>query len=239
MPVIAFANTKGGAGKTTVALVLAGELARQNKRVAVIDTDPQQWVSRWSKLSTEAVNFTVVSDIDESSIEQSIKTLKKKMDYVIIDLPGGLSPLLAKAIGLSDHVFVPVQGCAMDAVGGAQVLDILKELEAKYDIRITHSVVLTRVSSLITTRALLTVKTMLARQQVHVLDTALIERAAFRDMFNAGGTLSMMDPQRVSNLDKAQDNARLLADEVQRLVPMMAAPAKAPRKRAPTAKKAA
>jgi chromosome partitioning protein len=239
MPVITFANTKGGAGKTTVALVLADELARQNKRVAVVDADPQQWVSRWSRLSAAAVNFTVVSDIDESSIEQSIKTLKKKMDYIIVDLPGGLSPLLAKAIGLSDHVFVPVQGCAMDAVGGAQVLQILKELEAKCDIRIAHSVVLTRVSSIITTRALLTVKAMLARQKVHVLDTALIERAAFRDMFNAGGTISMMNPQGVSNLDKAQHNARLLADEVQQLVPLEAAPVKAPRKRAATTKKAA
>jgi chromosome partitioning protein len=239
MPVITFANTKGGAGKTTVALVLAGELARQNKKVAVLDTDPQQWVSRWSKLSAEAVNLTIVSDIDEASIEQRVKTLKKKMDYVIIDLPGGLSPLLATAIGLSDHVIVPVQGCAMDAVGGAQVLEILRQLAAKCDIRIPHSVVLTRISSIITTRALLTVKTMLAQQRVHVLDTPLIERAAFRDMFNAGGTISMLEPQRVSNLDKALENARLLADEIQRLVPAAVAPVKAPRKRAATSKKAA
>jgi chromosome partitioning protein len=239
MPVITFANTKGGAGKTTVALVVAGELARQSKRVAIIDADPQQWVSRWSRLSAEATGFTVVSDVTEETIEKTVKALKKKSDYIVVDLPGGLTPLLAKAIGMSDHVFVPVQGCAMDAVGGAQVLEILRELSARCDIRIPHSVVLTRVSSLITTRALTAVKSMLAEQQVHVLDTALIERAAFRDMFNAGGTLVSMDPARVSNLPRALENARLLADEVQRLVPVPeVAAVAAPKKRTATKKAA-
>lgn len=240
MPVITFANTKGGAGKTTVALVLASELARQSRRVAIIDADPQQWVSRWSRLSGNAVNFTVVPEVTEDTIEKTVKALKKKVDYIVVDLPGGMTPLLGKALGVSDHVFVPVQGCAMDAVGGAQVLKILKELANQCDIRIPHSVVLTRVSSLITTRALQAVKAMLAEQQVHILDTALVERAAFRDMFNAGGTLVSMDPGRVSNLAKALENASLLADEVQRLVPLMeAAAAPAPKKRVSAAKRAA
>ncbi len=239
MAIIAFANTKGGAGKTTVALVLAGELARQNKRVAVVDADPQQWVSRWSKLSTDAVNFTVVSDIDESSIEQSIKTLKKKMDYVIIDLPGCLSPLLAKAIGLSDHVLVPVQGCAMDAQGAAQVLELLRYLNEKAGIRIPHSVVLTRVNSMVTTRALHTVKALLAERSVRVLDTPVIERAAFRDIFDCGGMLHMMDPAKVSNLEKAQDNARAFADEMLRLCPAQGPRPALPRLQAQAARPAA
>lgn len=240
MPVITFANTKGGAGKTTVALVLASELARQSRRVAIIDADPQQWVSRWSRLSGKAVNFTVVPEVTKDNLEKTVKALKKKVDYIVVDLPCGLTPLLGKALGVSDHVFVPVQGCAMDAVGGAQVLEILKELAIQCDIRIPHSVVLTRISSLITTRALQAVKAMLAEQQVHVLDAALIERAAFRDMFNAGGTLASMNPGRVSNLAKALDNARLLADEVQRLVPLAeTAVAPAPKKRVSATKKAA
>lgn len=239
MPIITFANTKGGAGKTTVALVLATELARRGHRVSLLDADPQQWATRWHRLSGTSADFAMISNVTEETIEQEIKDIKKRAGYVIIDLPGGLSPLLAKAIGLSDHVMVPVQGCAMDAVGGAQVLNILKELSAQCDIRIPHSVVLTRVSSIITTRALLAVKGLLAQQQVHVLDTALIERAAYRDMFNSGGTIYTMDPARVSNLDKAQENARLLADDILRLAPPKAARAKASKKTGDVVKNAA
>jgi chromosome partitioning protein len=239
MPIITFANTKGGAGKTTAALVLATELARRGHRVAMLDTDPQQWITRWHRLSGAAMEFALVSGVTEETIEQQIKDVKKRTDYIVVDLPGGLGPLLAKAIGLSDHVMVPVQGCAMDAAGAAQVLEILKELAAQCDIRIPHSVVLTRINSIITTRALLAVKMLLAQQQVHVLDTALIERAAYRDMFNAGGTLYTMDPAHVSNLDKAQENARFLADEILRLVPMKAARAKSTKKQAAAIKSAA
>jgi chromosome partitioning protein len=42
MAVITFANTKGGAGKTTALLLLATELIRRGNRVCVVDTDPQR-----------------------------------------------------------------------------------------------------------------------------------------------------------------------------------------------------
>ncbi|XAZ23756.1 ParA family protein [Sinorhizobium sp. B11] len=239
MPILTFANTKGGAGKTTVALVLATELARRGHRVSVLDADPQQWATRWHRLTGDAAEFAVVPGVSENTIEQQVKDLKKRGGYIIVDLPAGLSPAMAKAIGFSDHVLVPVQGCAMDAAGGAQVLEIMKQLAAQHDIRIPHSVVLTRISSIITTRALLAVKGLLAKQQVNIVDTALIERAAYRDMFVSGGSLYTMDPARVSNLDKAQDNARMLADDVLRLAPPKAARAKSARKVAEVVKNAA
>lgn len=226
MPVITFANTKGGAGKTTMALVTAGELAKRGFRVAMLDADPQQWVSRWMTRMAKMPKFSIIADIDADNIEKTIKDLKKRNDYVVVDLPGGVTPLLAKGLGLSDHVFVPVQGCALDAAGGAQVLDILKKLKSECDIHIAHSVALTRVSSIITTRALLAVKGMLAQQGVHVLATPLIERAAYRDMFDAGTLIDALDPEAVSNLAKAQDNARLLVDEIARLAPV---PVKVPK----------
>ncbi|MBB4348958.1 MULTISPECIES: ParA family protein [Rhizobiaceae] len=226
MPVITFANTKGGAGKTTMALVVAGELAKRGFRVAMLDADPQQWVSRWMVRMAKVPKFSIIADIDADNIEKTIKDLKKRNDYVVVDLPGGVTPLLAKGLGLSDHVFVPVQGCALDAAGGAQVLDILKKLKSECDIHIAHSVALTRVSSIITTRALLAVKGMLAQQGVHVLATPLIERAAYRDMFDAGTLIDALDPEAVSNLAKAQDNARLLVDEIAQFAPV---PVKVPK----------
>ncbi len=63
------------------------------------------------------------------------------------------------------------------------------------------------------------IKALLAARGVTVLDTAIGERSAFREIFDCGGTLSSMDPGKVSNLDKARENARLFAAEVLRLLP--------------------
>ena len=218
MPVITFANTKGGAGKTTAVLLLATELVRMGNRVTVLDADPQYWISRWHDISAPMPNLKVVSYVTQASLERHLDDHRATTDYFLIDLPGARSPLLSKAIGLSDHVLIPIQGCAMDAQGGAHVIELLQYLEAKVGLRIPHSVVLTRVNSMVTTRALLAVKGLLAQRNVDVLETPIIERSAFRDLFDCGGTLYTMDANRISNLDKARENARFYAEEVVRRV---------------------
>lgn len=219
MPVITFANTKGGAGKTTAVLLLSTELARQGQRVTILDADPQRWISRWHETGDALANIKVVSYVTSATIQNVLAANRDETDYFIIDLPGASTPLLATAVGMSDHVLIPIQGCAMDAKGGAQVLELLQYLEDKASIRIPHSVVLTRVNSMVTTRALSVVKMLLAERKVRVLDTPIIERSAYRDLFDYGCSLYEMEAERFSNLDKAKENARAFADEVQGYVP--------------------
>jgi chromosome partitioning protein len=221
MPVITFANTKGGAGKTTAVLLLATELARLGFRVSVLDADPQHWITRWYENSEGVLGnrMHVVPYVTMGTIDRQLTDEKARADFVLIDLPGSRSSLLAKAVGYAEYVLIPVQGSAMDAQGGANVIELLQYLEDKANIRIRHSVVLTRVNSMVTTRAMHAVKDLLAARRVHLLTTPIIERAAFRDIFGCGGTLYTMDAKRVTNLDKAQENARALALEVLQQIP--------------------
>lgn len=45
--VIAFCNGKGGAGKTTLAVLLGSALAEAGRRIGLIDRDPQRTATRW------------------------------------------------------------------------------------------------------------------------------------------------------------------------------------------------
>src|SRR3546814_2958678 len=78
---------------------------------------------------------------------------------------------------------IPVKGSAMDAKGAAQILDLLALMKEKAGLDIAHSVVLTRVASMVTTKALLAIKGLLAARGVNVLDTPIGERSAFRELF--------------------------------------------------------
>ncbi|WP_414899310.1 AAA family ATPase [Rhizobium cremeum] len=220
MPVISFANAKGGAGKTTAALLLTTELAHQGYRVAILDADPQRWITQWHELSGPQHNIEVISEVSVASIQGHIRELARTADYTIIDLAGARDAIVTTAIGLSDHVMIPVQGCAMDARGGAQILDLIKLMEETGRLKIAHSVVLTRVTSMVTTRALLTIKGLLAARGVNVINTPIAERSAYREIFDCGGTLYSMDAAKISNLDRARENARAFAGEVMQLLPV-------------------
>ena len=230
MPVISFANAKGGAGKTTAALLLATELAHQGYRVAILDGDPQRWISQWHDISGPQHNIEVISEITMASLQGHIRELSQTTDYIVVDLAGARDALVTAAIGLSDHVMIPIQGCAMDARGGAQILDLIKLMEDAGKMKISHSVVLTRVTSMVTTRALLTIKGLLAARGVNVINTPIGERTAFRELFDCGGTLRTMDAAKISNLDKARDNALAFAGEVMRLLPVRVIRSQQPRR---------
>lgn len=230
MPVISFANAKGGAGKTTAALLLATELAHQGYRVAILDADPQRWITQWYDATGHVHNIEVISEVSVASVQGHIRELSRTNDYIIMDLAGARDAMVTTGIGLSDHVLIPVQGCAMDAKGGAQILDLIKLMQSASNLVIPHSVVLTRVTSMVTTRALLAIKGLLAARGVNVINTSIAERTAFRDIFDCGGTLYSMDPHKVSNLDKAQENAKAFAAEVMRLLPVRVVRTNEPRR---------
>jgi chromosome partitioning protein len=220
MPVISFANAKGGAGKTTAALLLSTELAQQGYRVCILDADPQRWITQWAESAGPRPNIEVISEVSIGSLHGHIREGRKTADYIIIDLAGARDALVTMAIGLSDHVMIPVQGCAMDAKGAAQILDLIEQMRIAGNLVIPHSVVLTRVVSMVTTRTLLAIKGILAARGVNIVNTPIVERTAFRDIFETGATLYTMDPLKISNLDKARENSKAFAAEVMSLLPV-------------------
>ena len=104
MPVIAFANSKGGSGKTTSALLLACEIA-EDANVTVIDADPRHPVSKWAAPSPKKTpppkQLTVIRNDSKNSIIDEIEEAADRDPFVIIDLEGVASkktPFLSKLI---------------------------------------------------------------------------------------------------------------------------------------------
>jgi chromosome partitioning protein len=102
----------------------------------------------------------------------------------------------------------------MDAKGGAKTVELVKRQQRVTGRPIPYAVLLTRTSAAVTSRAMRNVQEQLARSGIDVFATGIVERAAYRDIFDFGGTLSSMSPDRVSNLEKARENAREFAGEV-------------------------
>ena len=214
MPVISFANPKGGAGKTTSALLLASELAGKGAQVAIIDADPEKWISQWGALPGKPDNIEITSDVSEDSIVDQIEAAATQAQFVIVDLEGTASLMVANAVGMSDLVLIPTQGASMDAKGAAKTIKLIRNQARMARRDIPHSVVLTRTSAAVASRSLKNVRQQLDRAGIDVLRSSIVERAAYRDILDYGGLLSDLDPSQVSNVEKAVQNAREFSGEV-------------------------
>ena len=214
MPVIAFANPKGGAGKTTSALLLASELAGRGASVAIIDADPEKWISQWGALPGRPQNVVIVTDVTEDSIVDQIEEAAATAQFVVVDLEGTASLMVANAIGMSDLVIIPTQGASMDAKGAAKTIRLIRNQARMARREIAHAVLLTRTSAAVASRSLRNVRDQLDGAGIPVFETSLVERAAYRDILDYGGLLTDLDRSQVSNVDKALENARSFAAEV-------------------------
>ena len=214
MPIISFANPKGGAGKTTSALLLASELASKGAQVAIIDADPEKWISGWGNLPGKPDNVIIYSDVTEDTIVDLMEDAAAKAQFVIVDLEGTASLMVANAIGMSDLVLIPTQGASMDAKGAAKTIKLIRNQARMARRDIPHYVLMTRTSAAVTSRALKNVREQLDSAGINVLTASIVERAAYRDIFDYGGLLSDLDGKLVSNLDKAVQNAREFAGDV-------------------------
>ncbi|MCB5412429.1 ParA family protein [Pseudogemmobacter faecipullorum] len=91
MPVVSFANPKGGAGKTTSALIAATQLAENGASVTIIDADPERWISQWATMPGKPQTIRIVSDVTEDTVADAIEAESTVSAFVIVDLEGTAS----------------------------------------------------------------------------------------------------------------------------------------------------
>ena len=217
MPTIVFANPKGGAGKSTAAVILATQLARRGAQVTILDAEPDKPVSEWARRGS-LDNLTVVAEISEATIIDEIEAAAERTPFVIVDLEGTASMTVAYAISRADLVIIPTQPSQLDAKQAAKAVMLIKQQEKAFRKSIPFAILYTRTSSAIRTRTLSHVQNEFQKNKIPSFRTHLHERDAFRALFSFGGSLETLDPRQVGGLENAIANAREYAAEFVRLV---------------------
>lgn len=213
MPTIVFANPKGGSGKTTSSLILASELASRGIDTGIVDADPLKWLTGWA--SIVAIPYiTIYSDVSEANIVELIDQASLSHKIVIVDNEGTASQLGSYAIGMADLVILPLQGSSMDARGASAITANIRSQERILRRSVQSRILFTKTNGAIKTRSQRSIEEQLDKANIKTFKTEIVNRAAYRDIFDYGGLLQNLDPKAVSNIEKAVENAGLFADEV-------------------------
>jgi len=214
MPTIVFATPKGGAGKSTSAVLLATELVNRGGAVTVIDADPNKPVSHWAKRSKMPELLSVKSDVSEDTIVDLIDETSRKSAFIIVDLEGTASMMASYATSRADLVIIPTQGSYLDAAESAKAIKMVQIQEKLFHRKIPFTILFTRTSVAIRTRTFQSIEDQFASNKIPMLKTHIHEREAYRAIFSFGGMLKDLNDKDVSNVRGALINAHAYVGEV-------------------------
>ena len=210
--IVALLNQKGGVGKTTLALHLAGEWAGRGKRVTLIDADPQGSALDWSEQrAREALPrlFGVVG-LARDTLHREAPELARGVDHLVIDGPPRVAGLMRSALLAADLVLIPVQPSPFDGWASAEMLRLVEEARV-YRPQLAVRLLLNRCAAR-TVIARETAET-LADHNPPVLTTTIGQRVTFADTARSGRLVFEIDERSL-----AAREITALAVEIERLV---------------------
>ncbi len=148
MAIIAVATSKGGSGKTTLSICLAAYLTEMGHSVECLDTDRNKNLAEWVGRSGLSVPCLA---IDEDDIVNAAIESSSRVEFVIIDVGGGLDRALLWSVGVANLVLIPVTTDFKDAFEAGRTVSQIRNVQMSAQrlrpgFYIPHAAVLMRVN---------------------------------------------------------------------------------------------
>jgi len=190
--IISLYSTKGGCGKSTLAVCLAAYWS-QSKKTALLDTDPQASLA----ICRQEVLHVPVFEDTSKRIGKTIAALDAEYETVVIDTAGYRRNKSMEALVHSDFVLVPCKPSPFDLTEAMAALELLREIagsKARKNAPLRYAVVLTMAQR---TAVSAQIRQELEQSGVPLMSAQIGQRVAFIETptagFPAAGTVAALE----------------------------------------------
>jgi chromosome partitioning protein len=211
--IITFASSKGGVGKSTSCVALAGACAKAGRRVHLIDLDGNKTASRW--LADEALRPTniTLSAPDPQLLTEHLQEAARLFapDMIMIDIAGSYEQALTIAIARAHLTIIPASTTEADIFEAARVARHIQTIFAAFGKIPLYRVLATRVAPLVTHAQAHGFK-QIARLKLPLLKSLIAARAAYEEIGLSGLPPHYADPGRPTTAKAIAELNQLMAE---------------------------
>lgn len=220
--VIAAINGKGGAGKTTALMNIAGEYALRGGSVAMIDMDARNNLMTWwtdcLDKDAQPESIDVLSHKTARGLETWLRDNAAGFDYVLIDTPGEDTSIVDPVIAWSDLVISPIQPSKREVLGAIDSFENVMRVNEALGRMCRHGVLRTRITVTVRHTELYRKIRPIIEDTVgtYLFRTEVFERNVYKDIHNGIGTLQMQEVTEA--IAKARRETEAVVGEVDQLL---------------------
>lgn len=203
MKILAVAGTKGGSGKSTVAIHLGGELMLREYRVLIVDGDPQGTVNTWATIAAE--NQMICPDVHIASpmrLDMELRQFAAQGDFdiALIDCPGVKGEIHKDALRGCHLALLPVGPSPTDLWALSESMDLVRHIKRASNEKMRIAVLMNRMSGTrMAQNALLAInQESHLRKDFWVMEAQLKNRTLYSESLAQGDFVSRHKPSSLA-----------------------------------------
>ncbi|MCL4180498.1 MAG: AAA family ATPase [Verrucomicrobia bacterium] len=120
-------NSKGGVGKTTMAVHLTAWWHQRGKQVVLVDSDTQGSSSNWLREAAPEIPVLRLQSPDE--ILDELPGLRREYEHLVVDGPAGLSEVTRAILLVTDRALLPCGPSVLDLRAAQEAIRVLQQAQ--------------------------------------------------------------------------------------------------------------
>lgn len=200
--IVLVGSQKGGCGKSTTAVNICAELARNQKDVVLVDADRQSTAANWAMDRSGNPQLPTVHCVQKyESIRDTLIDLDKRYEYVVVDAAGRDSRELRTGMTAANILLVPFRPSQPDLDTLPNLRDIITQAKDLNPDLTVYGLITMAPTNPVIHEAEEAKEYLQDYPEIQLLNSIIRDRKVYRDAMSEGlGVVEMANPKATEEI---------------------------------------